>query len=709
VPAPVIVRAAARIALLSAAIALAHAAAAHAQSGVLDPTFGTGGTVTTPIAASAADDFAQAVLIQDDDRILVAGYSVNGGTNDDFTLVRYELDGTLDTTLGGTGKVSTPIAAGATIDRAFAAALQDDQKIVVAGFSRVSGDDVFSVARFTPTGQLDSTFDGDGKVTTELGGLEDHAQAIAIQDDGKIVVGGYALVSSTRDLALARYMPNGLPDTSFDGDGKVTHALGTQNEEIFALAIQGDGKILAAGYDQDTPTTDMFVARFTSTGALDTTFAGGAGYVRIHFGTGDDKGYAMALQDDGKILVAGEARVGTVSHFGVARVTSLGALDPMFSGDGIQTSVIGGTSVARSIDLFESGRMIVAGFAEVAGNADFALARYNMDGTPDTLFSGDGIVTTAIGSSRDEANGVAIQRDRKIVAAGFSRTVNDDNFAVARYLLDDCGNGTIDPGEACDGGALIDGDCCTNACTVVAAGSSCREAVDVCDLPESCDGVSGDCPTDAKLPDGDADTVCDLIDICPLDPDPEQEDGDGDGPGDACDPCTNGLGVVKPKLKITKFTTGAGDDTFGFGGTLDFASAPALSPAAQGVRILLEDGNGELLFDVDVPPGAYVPSTRTGWTSNRSGTSHTFRAKVPVEGVVDKVKISTTTSKPDVVKFTVSGKKGAYATLPLELPLFATLVLDAPTAATGLCGEVDFSGPLPFCAFSSNGSTLNCK
>ena len=156
------------------------------------------------------------------------------------------------------------------------------------------------------------------------------------------------------------------------------------------------------------------------------------------------------------------------------------------------------------------------------------------------------------------------------------------------------------------------------------------------------------------LPDDDGDTVCNLIDICPDDQDPGQEDGDNDGPGDACDPCTNGVGVTKPKIKITKYTTGPGDDTFSFSGTLDFASAPTLDPAGQevGVRFIVEDATAALLFDVDVPGGTYNPVTRTGWIANGSGTSHTFRTPTttPVEGVVTKVKLSTTNARPDLVE-----------------------------------------------------------
>jgi len=717
-PAPVRYRFAYRprpVAWAAACALLALASAARAQSGALDPTFGTGGIVKTPVGTLA--DVGRAVAIQADDRIVVAGYSTTNATGDDFSVARYLLNGTLDSSFNGTGKVITPVGPTNAIDRAFAVAVQDDQKIVVAGFSRNGGNEDFALVRYLPDGTLDGDFGSGGIVTTAIGTVNDEALAVAIQSDGRIVAAGYSHNGANRDLALARYLPDGTLDTTFSGDGKVSVPIGTGgnagDDEARAIAIQPDGKIVIAGLSAFGSSEDMLVARFTTAGALDTTFGGGTGWKRIHFGLGNDDARALALQPDGMILIAGQARFGpgTQRHIGVARVDSTGTLDPGLNGTGILTTQIGTGSEADGIALFDSGRFVVAGKATNSGSNDWEVVRYNANGSLDTNFGGTGIVTTVVGTGPETAaNGVAIQTDRKIVAAGASRTASDDNFTVARYLLDDCGNGTLDPGEQCDGGAVIGGDCCTDTCTVVSAGTVCRPAVDVCDITESCDGASGSCPSDQKLPDGDGDTVCDLIDICPVDPDPQQLDGDLDGLGDACDPCTNGVAVSTARLKLTKYTTGGGDDTFSFTGALDFASPPTLLPEAQGVRVIVEDEAGAPLFDVEVPGGAYDPLTRTGWTANKAGTSHTFRSHDAIDGVVNKVKLSTSGAHPDVVKFNVSGRGGSYATLPVDVPLSATMVLDAPTAATGLCGEVTFSGAPPLgCLFNTPGSTLGCK
>jgi uncharacterized delta-60 repeat protein len=683
--------------VLALVIPLAGAGAAFAQSGVLDPTFGTSGVVST--AVGAGDDFGYGLAIDEEDRIVVAGTCAQ--TNDDFCLVRYGLDGVPDPTLNGTGKAIVPIRS--DIDRAFAVALHE-QEIVLAGFSRQSGKDEFAVARLDASGALDPTFDGDGKATTAIGSLTDQARAVAVQADGKIVVAGFTLTGANRDLALVRYTTTGALDPTFDGDGRRTLGVGTGDDEAGAITIQPDGKIVVAGYAADGSQHDFVVARFLTGGGLDPAFNGGSP-LRITFGTGNELANGVALQPDGKIVVAGYARVGTVFHFAVARLLADGTLDATFDGDGKLTTAIGSTSQASSVAVDPTGRLVVAGFARIAGNDDFALARYNADGTLDGNFAG-GVVTLAIGNGVDAASAVAAQRDGKIVLAGSKRTANDDDFAVVRYLVDDCGNGTVDAGEECDGGAIIDGDCCDAACELLPAATVCRPVEDECDLADSCDGVSGSCP-DARKPDGDDDGVCDEVDICPVDPDPAQEDGDDDGLGDVCDPCTNGVIVIKPKIRMTKFTTGPGDDTFSFTGQLDLPAAPALDPITKGARVIVADATDAVLFDLAVPGGAYSPLTRTGWIANGAGTSFTFRTTTAVGGVIDKLKLSFAAARPDLLKFSMSGRRGAFAGAPPTLPLSAIIVIDAPTAATGECGEIEFGAT--GCLLNRSGSTLSCK
>jgi uncharacterized delta-60 repeat protein len=195
---------------------------ASAQSGALDPTFAAGGIATTPVGTG--DDFGHAIAIQDDDRIVVAGCSVSAGTGDDFAVVRYDLDGQLDTSFGGgTGKVVIPVGSGG--DCALAVAMQLDQKIVLAGYTRAGTDDDFAVVRLLPNGDLDSTFDDDGIAITPVTTAHDRAAAVATYADGRIIAGGWADTGANKDLALVRYEGNGDLDSTLDGDGIRTQAI----------------------------------------------------------------------------------------------------------------------------------------------------------------------------------------------------------------------------------------------------------------------------------------------------------------------------------------------------------------------------------------------------------------------------------------------------------------------------------------------------
>ncbi|MBA2434942.1 MAG: hypothetical protein H0V54_07660, partial [Chthoniobacterales bacterium] len=228
-------------------------------------------------------------------------------------------------------------------------------------------------------GDLDPTFGTNGKVTTDFGTIIDEARAVAVQPDGKIVTAGATVGGNFFDFALARYNTDGSLDITFGTGGKVTTAFNTNNDEAFAVALQADGKIVAAGFAVIGGTDDFALARYNTNGSLDTTFGTG-GKVTTAFGSSIDRAHAVAVQPDGKIVAAGRA-------------------------------VIGG------------------------GSFDFALARYNTDGSLDTTFGTGGKVTTACGSSNDEAFAVALQPDGKIVAAGrvFS---NKEDFALARYNTD---------------------------------------------------------------------------------------------------------------------------------------------------------------------------------------------------------------------------------------------------------------------------------
>jgi uncharacterized delta-60 repeat protein len=405
---------------------------ASAAVGDLDTSFDTDGKVTTAIGAG--NDFAYSIALQGDGKILVAGYSYNG-SNNDFAVVRYNANGSPDTSFGTDGKVTTAI--GASSDTATSIALQSDGKIVVAGYSFIVGNYDFAVVRYNANGSLDTSFGTDGKVTTAIGAGNDFAYSMALQSDGKIVVAGYSFIVGNYDFAVVRYNANGSLDTSFDTDGKVTTAIGAGNDFAYSIALQGDGKILVAGTSDNGSNSGFAVVRYNTDGSLDTSFDTD-GKVTTAIGGIGDVADSIDLQSDGKIVVAGTSDNGSSYDFAVVRYNTNGSLDTSFDTDGKVTTAIGGIGdVAYSIDLQSDGKIVVAGGSYNGSNYDFAVVRYNTNGSLDTSFSGDGKVTTAIGAGSDTATSIALQSDGKIVVAGGSYNGSNDDFALVRYIASD--------------------------------------------------------------------------------------------------------------------------------------------------------------------------------------------------------------------------------------------------------------------------------
>jgi uncharacterized delta-60 repeat protein len=409
------------------------------SNGSLDNTFGTNGIVTTPVGTSG--DIAYSIAIQSDDKIVAAGYA-GGGSNSEFALVRYNSNGSLDNTFGTNGIVTTPVGTGG--DEASSVSIQSDGKIVVAGSSWNGSNYDFAVVRYNSDGSLDNTFGTNGIVTTPVGTSADIARSVAIQSDGKIVAAGHINNGSNDDFALVRYNSNGSLDNTFGTNGIVTTLVGTSNDRAYSIAIQSDGKIAAAGYSWNVSDIDFAVVRYNSNGSLDITF-GSNGIVTTPVGSSVDIAYSIAIQSDGKIIAAGYSLNIGNNDFAVVRYNSNGFLDNTFGINGIiTTSVYVGSSgdIARSVAIQSDGKIVAAGYAGGQSVYDFALVRYNSNGSLDNTFETDGIVTTPVGISESNVNSVAIQSDGKIVAAGYSLDLADyfGDFAVARYNAD----GTLD-------------------------------------------------------------------------------------------------------------------------------------------------------------------------------------------------------------------------------------------------------------------------
>ena len=415
-------------------------ASAQASPGDLDPTFGVGGKVTTDFVGGG--DQARALVVQADGKLVAAGLAVTGeATNNDFALARYNPDGSLDPTFGNGGEVTTDFGGSPPFDNANALVQQADGKLVVAGGVYRSGGDLdndFALARYNPDGTLDPSFGNGGIVLTDFADGEE-AYALALQADGKLVAAGIAATSGIGQMfGLARYNPDGSLDPGFGSGGTVTTAFASGIVQPSGLAVQPDGKLVAAGSVLVGSTLDFALVRYRPDGTLDRTF-GKAGRVITEFTPNDDDAQALVLQADGKLVLAGSANVSGHFDFALARYRPDGKLDRTFGKTGKVTTDFTGpddSDAANALALQPDGKLVAAGFAFTGGvGEDFALARYGHDGRLDPTFGTDGKVTTDFTGSTpfESVNALAVQADGNLVAAGVVETGGLSDFALARY------------------------------------------------------------------------------------------------------------------------------------------------------------------------------------------------------------------------------------------------------------------------------------
>lgn len=431
--------------------AVVWATPAEGAPGDLDRTFRHDGTVITNL--TPWNENVGDVAIQGNGKIVVVGRMSSHGGYGAFVVVRYRPDGRLDERFGGDGVVTTNIAR--REDAASAVAIQSDGKIVVAGTATVAGWDAIVAARYERDGRLDHSFGDAGTVTVDVVSGDGHevANDIAIQTDGRIVIVGTTVAA--HDFALARLDRGGTLDPTFHGDGTVTTGFGGALAAASAVAIQSDGKIVVGGQSWTLAGFDgIDVVRYESDGHVDQGF-GIDGVAAAEFTEGTDGGGdgvgAIAIQPDGAIVVAGDAGGAAeyTSSFGLARFDEHGSLDPSFRGDGTAvTNFTRWDDSASDLAIQADGMIVAVGVAGFGWGrqATFALARYRTDGMLDTSFGDDGKLRTRVGGVQPGqqieivgswATSVALQTDGRIVVAGEVDGVAadriDGRFAVARY------------------------------------------------------------------------------------------------------------------------------------------------------------------------------------------------------------------------------------------------------------------------------------
>jgi uncharacterized delta-60 repeat protein len=368
--------------------------------GSVDTTFGTAGKATLGFGQ---DVDLNAIAITPDGKIVAVGQVVAPLGVWDWAVARFNADGTPDTTFDGDGKLTTDFFAFG--DTAYGVDVQPDGKILVTGVA-TGVTSQMAVVRYNADGSLDTSFDGDGKQFVDFFGGVDFSSNVKVQADGKIVlVGGSVQPGSYRRMVLVRLNPDGAFDNTFDSDGQATADFGA-SAMARDVEIQSDGKYVVGGWLDTNPTgddkLDLAVARFNANGSLDTAF--GTGGRTVFTGTGGFtfSNYGVELQNNGKIVVGGTIKdpnydANFRTYGGVARVNANGTPDTTFGPGGLRQVSVPGTDVGQTnitdVELAADGGILLAGYGRTGNNVDFATVKLlNDDGPPPTPGSISGVV-----------------------------------------------------------------------------------------------------------------------------------------------------------------------------------------------------------------------------------------------------------------------------------------------------------------------------
>ena len=402
-----------------------------AQAGTIDPTFGTDGVVTTAIHPNY--NMAESTVVQSDGKILVAGSAGTPSTYQ-MAVARYNEDGSLDTSFGNNGTLRFPV--GSVKSFVMDMAQQPDGKILLGGrtWDNESGD--FAVVRLNEDGSFDDTFGTNGIFRLETPETE-ASEAMALLDDGTILMVGY----SDDNLAVAKITADGVMDTTFGVNGWVVLPFDDSASYADDLAIQDDGKIVIAGFALNGENRfQVAAARLNADGSVDNSF-GTDGKVIFNVGEWNDFGEGIAIQNDGKILIGGHKWISNVQQrhdLFMARLNTNGSLDTSYGTSGVATArLVDGANYASDLVLQADGKPILMGYSNFQGLIDMAMVRFNTDGNLDSTFNGNGMVSYDNMGREDYGYSMALQADNKIVLAGYSYGGGGSEFEVVRFLNDD--------------------------------------------------------------------------------------------------------------------------------------------------------------------------------------------------------------------------------------------------------------------------------
>jgi uncharacterized delta-60 repeat protein len=398
----------------------------------LHDTIGQTNTFKVLTDLGSRGDYAYSIAIQGDGKVVVAGDA--GGTP---CMVRFDTTGYLDYTFGSEGKVFASWNCGSNpADNEIK--IQTDGKIVIGTRISNGADEDFIVARYHVDGTPDMSFGENGRVISPIGSYDDWCNSIAIQPDGKILAGGSTAIPPAGefmyDFALMRYNSDGTIDHSFGNDGIVTTHIGSSYNIAYSIVIQENGKIVLAGEARDSDFSDFAVARYNPDGSLDNSFGNG-GVVRTALSETYDYAKSVILQADQKILVAGSAQSSLYNlNCALVRYDTTGMLDSTFGTNGVVITDID-NETGNSVAILPDNKIILGGSYTNSTVWSFAAFRYNADGSPDQTFGTSGMITASFGNGDSEGNAVAIGDDGEILIAGSFNHGSPDYFDFALLRL----------------------------------------------------------------------------------------------------------------------------------------------------------------------------------------------------------------------------------------------------------------------------------
>ena len=421
---------------------------AAAADGDLDTSFSDDGWIVVDSHASGEDGIVD-TEIDANGKVITAGWWNNNGSPNNYSwqMLRYTAAGTCTNAEKFDGNCGTSQWFSSAADVATEVMIDTNGKYVHVGYADANAGSDFDCVVYRTNNTTnwkntasdfndgaDNSFSGDGKFVAQFSSTKhEWCRAGALDADGKIVIAGYLKNTNTDyDAIIGRINTDGTWDTSFSSDGK--YQLSFDQDDVFQdIAVQTDGKIVAVGTsDWGHPEGDILVARFTTSGALDTSFGGGDGWIRTDFDT-QDRGFGVEIQSNGKIVVVGRCDASGDSDGAVARFTIAGALDTTFSGDGKLCQDFGGTvEIYRDLVIQADGKIFVAGNSNANTDHDVAAARYTTAGALDSSFSGDGLGLYDSGSDFGEvAWSVTQASNGNMLITGSTAQASDaDNFLV---------------------------------------------------------------------------------------------------------------------------------------------------------------------------------------------------------------------------------------------------------------------------------------